>query len=122
MTDEPFVVYIPATNNWKVMEDFFYSGHGVNVAIPKGFVCDLASIPRFLWRLMAPFELSFTAPLVHDWLYKTGGKTVYAKLSREQSDLLFRYIMTDKKVPKWRRYLAFKAVRAIGWLAWKGGK
>jgi hypothetical protein len=43
------------------------------IQIPAGFVFDLASVPRVLWWLIAPFELSIVAPLIHDWLYRVEG-------------------------------------------------
>lgn len=44
--------------------------NGDIIVIPKGFVWDLSSVPRFLWGLFPPdgnFEL---ASLIHDFLYK----------------------------------------------------
>lgn len=91
--------------------------------IPRGFVFDLASVPRLVWPLIAPFELSIAAPLVHDWLYRyagsmpAGGHALRA-YTRRDADLLFRRIMERERVPGWRRVLAYAAVRAFGGFAW----
>jgi hypothetical protein len=38
--------------------------------VPKGFITDGASIPRFLWAFFTPFEGdTLAAALVHDYLY-----------------------------------------------------
>ena len=37
--------------------------------VPNGFITDLASTPRLLWNLIAPFDVA-RAAIVHDLLYK----------------------------------------------------
>lgn len=41
--------------------------------MPERFRFDLASLPREAWPLIAPFELSIAAPLLRDYLYRSGG-------------------------------------------------
>ena len=101
--------------NWVMTEPFNYIGNGVDLLIPRGFKTDLASIPRFLWRVIAPFELSLTGPIVHDWLYRTCGLGCY---DREDVDRLFRDIMKDEGVSAWRREVAYRGVRIFGGAAW----
>src|SRR5574340_15826 len=121
--DDPVISTHPdLKDNWLVMEDFSYQGHGVSLFIPKGFRTDLASIPRLLWRLIAPFELSLTAPIVHDMLYRSKGKTSERILTRAETDLLFFNIMTDEGVNWWRRKLAYWGVRMGGGYSWGAQK
>lgn len=40
------------------------------ILIPKGYVWDLASVPRFLWWLFPPDSDSELAFLIHDYLYE----------------------------------------------------
>ena len=40
------------------------------ITVPKGFVTDLASVPRAMWAFIAPFDVA-RAAIVHDLLYKT---------------------------------------------------
>jgi hypothetical protein len=82
--------------------------------IPKGFRSDLASIPRCLWWLIAPFELSIQAPLLHDYLYKRG------RLRRRVVDRVFLGLMESEGVPRWRRNAAYLAVRLFGAPAYQG--
>lgn len=119
----PQLTTCPALDdNWVVTEDFHYSGHGVTLTIPRGFVTDLASIPRFLWRVIAPFELSLTAPVAHDLLYRSAGQIQGLNLTRTQVDQLFLDIMKDEGVSWWRRTLAYRGVRIGGGSSWGAAK
>ena len=115
---------------WVLAEDWTASVNGHQVTIPEGFVFDLASIPRFLWWVpgLAPFELAVNGPLVHDWLYRSGGRPApgttdpapVTPFSRAQVDGWFRDLMATAGVPRIRRTLAWLAVRTFGWAAWRG--
>ena len=39
------------------------------ITVPTGFVTDLASVPRAMWWLIAPFDVA-RAAIIHDLLYK----------------------------------------------------
>lgn len=105
---------------WRLVEGYAcrlkISGQTKEIRIHAGFVFDLASIPRIFWRLIAPFELSIAAPLVHDFLYRGGcpGAT------RAEADAAFLDLMGRERVPLWRRRLAYLAVRVFGRFAWRG--
>lgn len=88
-----------------------------DVLVPFGFEFDLASIPRFAWRIIAPFELSLVAPLVHDWIYHNVG--LMGRFSRREADRVFRYLMEESGIAKWRVKAAYSAVRLFGGRAWK---
>jgi hypothetical protein len=87
------------------------------LVIPAGFRFDLASIPRVFWWLIAPFELGIVAPLVHDYLYRTGG---LGRLARHAADDVFRALMIAERVPLWRIELAYQAVRLFSGGSWRG--
>ena len=115
--DDPIIALHPRDpDNWIVMQEYRYRSHGIDITIPRGFVTDLASIPRGLWWLIAPFELSTTAPIVHDWCYRHGLKT------RAEIDELFLAIMKDEGVSYWRRYAAYWGVRMGGSSSFGSGK
>jgi uncharacterized membrane protein len=114
-------------NNFKVeTADYLFN-------IPKGFNFDLASIPRLLWFLIAPFELSIAAPLVHDYLYRVGGNLQPNIVSHKMNDVLkpiltmnkdevdqiFLEMMKDEGISNWRRKCAYLAVRIFGELSWR---
>lgn len=94
------------------------------IVVPEGFLSDLSSVPRAAWWLIAPFELSITAPLVHDALYRYGGRLPggwtepHMTFTRAEADALFRHIMKREGVARWRRAAAHTAVRRFGGGAW----
>ncbi|MEP6925636.1 MAG: DUF1353 domain-containing protein [Pyrinomonadaceae bacterium] len=110
---------------WVVVEDCSYQTNGLTLTAPKDFQTDLASIPRFFWNIVAPFELSLPAPLFHDLIYRCEGKMVKPKIDqphkflRKDADDIFLELMVKKKVPIWKRTLAYWAVRGFAEFAWK---
>lgn len=90
----------------------------VRVEIQPGYRFDLASVPRGMWWLIAPFELSTLAPLIHDYLYEHKGRSQLCRLTRRQVDRVFLRIMRHEGVGRTRRTLAYLAVRAFGWIYW----
>jgi len=111
--------------------------HGVGVAVvrdtnktetitvPTGFITDLASTPRVLWNVIAPFDVA-RAAIVHDLLYKAIRNYRYGKGPEEDKELVtkakkaadrvFLLAMKDAepKVSKWKIYCAWKAVDLFG--------
>tara|TARA_E500000178_G_C16922887_1_gene708070 strand:+ start:663 stop:1148 length:486 start_codon:yes stop_codon:yes gene_type:complete len=95
------------------------------ITVPKGFVTDLASVPRAMWWLIAPFDVA-RAAIVHDILYK--GIRQYRwkmkdkedkdliKKAKKASDKVFRLAMNDAhpRVPGWKKYSCWKAVDLFG--------
>jgi hypothetical protein len=81
--------------------------------VPKGFVCDLASIPKFITWLVPSWDQTAGAGILHDWLYRTG------LLSRLDADALFYEALRAE--PSTGRFWAFwmwAAVRVFGWGPW----
>ena len=120
----PVVTYIGPGNRWRLERAYTFSDGPNTITVPADFEFDLASIPRIFWWLIAPFELSVAAPLLHDFLYQHRGDPPGAIVpprvySRAEADELFRTVMDLEGVPGWRRTLAYVAVRAFGWLGWR---
>jgi hypothetical protein len=61
---------------WELQENWQYQLPRVGrearpiIVIPKGFICDGASIPRPLWALLSPTGLLLIPGLVHDFAYR----------------------------------------------------
>lgn len=54
---------------WRLAKDYVISTvAGGTITVPKGFVCDLNSMPRFLWWASTPTDFP-EAGTVHDYLY-----------------------------------------------------
>jgi hypothetical protein len=95
------------------------------ITVPTGFITDLASTPRILWNVIAPFDVA-RAAIVHDLLYKAIRTYRYGKGPEEDKELVtkakkaadrvFLLAMKDAepKVSKWKIYCAWKAVDLFG--------
>lgn len=117
------IAYDVRKKRWELLRDYWFSDGLAFDRVPKGFEYDLATIPRILWSLIAPHELSTAAPLVHDWIYHNKGTIRHGgeglvTYSRKEADRLFLRMMIDAGVPRCRARVAYFAVRATGWLYW----
>lgn len=83
------------------------------VVVPKGFVTDLASIPRALWAILPPFGRYTAAALVHDFLYFKQDR------ERHLADMVFLNAMKELNVRRWKRGSMYRAVRMFGNRPWK---
>ena len=100
---------------WRLTEDFAVYVDGFSFYVPKGFVTDGASIPRFLWRVCGhPLEAKrFPAAVAHDWMYyeDTG-------CDRATADRLYRVMLVALGVPAWRAWVEWGALRLFGARRW----
>lgn len=88
---------------------------GRTLTIRAGYPTDGASIPRVLWRLAHPFQPRFIASaLTHDALYSS------ELLPRNLADEIFRRLLREDGVPRWKARAMWLAVRGFGWLVWRG--
>ena len=94
------------------------------VSVPKGYITELASVPRFCWAFIAPFDVA-RAAVVHDILYEKintayKGEKILTKHDRERyrkvADDVFKEGMESAvpPVPKWKIWAAYNAVRVFG--------
>jgi len=99
-----------------------------SITVPIGFITDLASTPRLLWNVIAPFDVA-RAAIVHDLLYKAirkyrwkvaktapGEDKELIKNAKVAADKVFLLAMKDAepKVSGWKIYSAWKAVDLFG--------
>ena len=97
-----------------------------SITVPSGFITDLASTPRILWNVIAPFDVA-RAAIVHDLLYKAIRKYRWTKGALDEdkelianakvaADKVFLLAMKDAspKVSGWKIYSAWKAVDLFG--------
>ena len=89
---------------------------------PAGLKTDMASVPRFMWWLIAPFDVA-RAAVIHDVLYSTirhyryhGGDDKVAFKAKKVADLVFKHAMDDAEpsVPSWKKFLCYQAVNVFG--------
>lgn len=124
-TPDVAITYDVSLRSWRLLQDYSYVYLDNTLTAKKGYAFDLSSIPRPLWWLIAPNELSIIAPLFHDLLYEFRGRlpdetyvNPYRTFTRREADDLFLHLMEVEGVARWRRLAAYSAVRAAGGLAW----
>ena len=102
------------------------------ITCKKGFVTDLASVPRAIWWLISPWDIA-RAAIIHDLLYKrireyradndmilTGEAsdtiTKNYKAAKKAADDVFLMAMEDANpsVPNWKIKAAYYAVVCFG--------
>lgn len=78
-------------------------------AVPRGYVTDFASIPRFAKLFFPPFDKWAEAAVIHDWTYDVAeiGK-------REEADQVFNTALREAGVGALRRGIMVSAVRLGG--------
>lgn len=95
-------------------------GATVEVAVPRYYTWDGASIPSLCWRLIGkPLDPRFAlASLVHDWICEHAE----TRPQRVFADAMFLWLLRDAGVPKWRHYAMFLAVTMYRRLVWRAKK
>tara|TARA_B110000503_G_scaffold15951_1_gene22615 strand:+ start:331 stop:789 length:459 start_codon:yes stop_codon:yes gene_type:complete len=95
------------------------------ITCAKGFVTDLASVPRAIWWLISPWDIA-RAAIIHDLLYKRirqyrakegiHDEHSNVKAAKKASDNVFLMAMkdADPDIPKWKMYAAYYAVVLCG--------
>ena len=97
---------------------------GSRISVKKGFVTDLASVPRICWAFIAPWDVA-RAAIIHDLLYKCIRQYRAAALAEDKeviseakkaSDDVFHMAMKDAEptVSGWKIAAAYYAVRMFG--------
>lgn len=127
-------------NRYILDNDFEYvwisKGITYKIIVPKNFIYDGASIPRFLWSIsgIMPDGIHRAASLIHDYIYHFEGRmpknTLYLsdgennwveyrnKISRKDCDMLFYVMLKEYKVNLIRSNLMYYIVRVFGYFFW----
>jgi hypothetical protein len=111
---------------WEIAKDWHFEMNGEKYVIPKGFVFDGASVPKFLASWLSPTGVLLIGGLVHDYAYKytvllkKGQKEVSEVMSQKEADIIFRDINIEQNGFHLLNYLAYWALRLGGFMAWNG--
>ncbi len=84
------------------------------ITVPVGTETDLASVPRFFWRIFPPFGKYSQAAIIHDYLYNVP----MDGMTRKVADTIFLSAMVELGVGRIKRALIHRAVRVGGWRPW----
>jgi len=91
-------------NKWQLLEDW----QSPFMLIPKGFITDGASVPRFFWWFASPTGDLFEASIVHDYMYENAIQT------KQKADQMFKRVATHYKANKLRVILSYVMVKCFG--------
>jgi hypothetical protein len=98
---------------WALLSALIYmAATGKRYIVPRGFITDLASIPRPVRGLFSQTGLSRRPAVLHDFLYCAQFTT------RAEADNLFLEALKYEGAGWAMRYAMFLGVRAGGWLYW----
>lgn len=97
-------------NEWVVEKDLVYFYEGTRIVVPKGFITDLASIPRPLRGILNVNGKSRKPAVLHDYLY-------CSKLyERSVCDQIFYEALVSEGMNKLLAKTYWAGVRSGGWL------
>ena len=111
---------------WEIAKDWHFEVNGQQYVIPKGFVFDGASVPKFLASWLSPTGILLLGGLVHDFIYKyetlvlKGKKKCEPDFTQKEADQLFRDINIEQNGIHVLNYAAYYALRLGGFVAWNG--
>ena len=96
------------------------------LTVPKGYITDMASVPRAAWAFIAPFDVARSA-ICHDVMYEKLNavrkkvKKAEFETMRAIADTVFLHGMeaAEPKVASWKKWSAYYAVRMFGRFAIK---
>ena len=118
-------MWLMGTRTWEITKDFHFSINGEDFIIPKGFVFDGASIPKFLHTWLSPVGVLLMGGLVHDFMYahksllRKGKKSFDPINGQKQADQIFRDINIEVNGFRLLNNLAYYALRLGGFVAWE---
>ena len=102
---------------WRLTQALTYkTREGFKITVPKGFITDLASIPRPLRFFFRVNGRHIEAAILHDYLYYKKGFVPFMQLSRSECDDTFYFAMLDSDVPEWKAAIMWLGVRVGGFL------
>lgn len=111
MTENTIEIVKVKNNWWRVVEDARLTIFGGEIIIPKGFECDMASIPKCFQWFVPKRGKDIDVSIIHDYLYSEHSR--YA-LNREEADIIFRELMKRNGMSEFKANLIFRTVRMFG--------
>ncbi len=101
------LVLTPAgLEDWELVQDFTETTKYGTFTVPKGYVTDLASVPRLFWFVLPPFGRYSQAAVIHDYIYNTC----------DDKHEVFYDLMLKYKTAKWKAKVMYVAVVVWGWI------
>lgn len=105
------------SGKWQLLEPYTYVGFwGRKYEVKKGFITELASIPRAFWCFIAPTDVPYSAVIHDDLLIKLREQRITRRLVRlsawKQANAIMYSAMalSPKKIPLWRKFFVKIAI------------
>jgi hypothetical protein len=95
-----------SAETWKLLEPLVYEGREQTFRVPTGFLTDFASVPRIFFWLVPSYGTYTKAAVLHDYLLRRN------VVSTADGDGIFRRSLRELRVPFFRRWMMWAAVRA----------
>lgn len=87
------------------------------VEAPAGTISNGASIPKAFWSIVgSPFDEYLNESVIHDFLYSPANK----EFTRSESDFIFKELMWNTGVAKWKIFAFYTALRLAGRANYQG--
>lgn len=114
---------------WMVTENWYYTlPCDTKIMIPKGFIFDGASVPRFLWPLLDPFGILLIPGLIHDFAYRynflldENGMPIMVNAGQKHFDVIFRDVAKKCNGLFLTNNAAYRSLRWFGRYAWEDNR
>lgn len=112
---------------YEVMEEYrlYLPFLDITLLIPKGFKFDGASIPKFLWPILAPIDVLLITAVFHDFAYRyrtyitDSGCLYLMDCDRKVYDEMFKDISYYTNGLGVTSYSSYLMLRIFGFFAWK---
>lgn len=96
--------------DFSLCQDFYFEVNNDMKKVPKGFITDLASVPRVLWSIYSPSKADTIAgAIIHDYLYLCPNG-----ITRQEADSIFYDALVLQGVSSYTSYKYWTAVRLFG--------
>lgn len=101
---------------WKIEKPIeVLLSNGEIITIPHGFVYDMATVPKWLWSVVRPFNDALMGTLIHDFLYIDKASHTMTRAQADAEYLKWNNTTNSNKLDNYTRYIF---VRAFGWAWW----
>ena len=117
-------VWLLVSRKWEIVSDYHYKINGKDLVIPKGFIFDGASVPKFLHTWLSPMGVLLVGGLIHDYGYKyrtllcKGKKKSIGTKTQKELDIIFRDVNIIQNGFRLINYLAYYGLKFGGFAAW----
>lgn len=101
--------------DFELSEPFNVQVNHTIYSVPKGFITDLASVPRVMWACYSPNDTrTIRAAILHDYIYRFN-----VSVTRKQADDIFFHSLIKGGTPRCTAIKYYVGVRSFGWLFYR---